>query len=152
LPDERSIEFVGEYLSGYAFQWRFTQTESGGVTWSGITAWTGGRLDLMNMSNVALQPIGFPAGDYNGNGRVEQADLDLVLIHWGKPSPPAPAGWVHELPEGLVSQADLDGVLLHWGNAASGISQVVAVPEPAAWMILSVCVVFVWKLARAAAN
>jgi hypothetical protein len=53
-------------------------------------------------------------GDYNSNGTVEQADLDLVLLNWGQPG--VPAGWTNDLPEGNIDQAELDGVLLNWGN------------------------------------
>jgi hypothetical protein len=56
------------------------------------------------------------AGDYSGNGTVEQADLDLVLLNWGDPVPPIPAGWVNDLPTGTIDQDELDGVLLNWGN------------------------------------
>jgi hypothetical protein len=56
------------------------------------------------------------AGDYNANGSVEQADLDLVLLNWGAPADPAPAGWIHDLPTGNIDQDELDGVLLNWGN------------------------------------
>lgn len=57
-------------------------------------------------------------GDYSANGRVEQADLDLVLLNWGAPTPPIPVGWVNDLPLGLVDQQELDKVLLNWGNSA----------------------------------
>lgn len=67
-------------------------------------------------------------GDYNGNGRVEQADLDLVLLNWGDAFDGLPAEWEFERPtQGIVDQAELDGVLLNWGN---GIGTA-AVPEPA---------------------
>jgi hypothetical protein len=54
--------------------------------------------------------------DYNANASVEQADLDLVLLNWGDPVPPYPAGWVHDLPTGTIDQNELDDVLLNWGN------------------------------------
>jgi hypothetical protein len=52
-------------------------------------------------------------GDYNGSGLVEQADLDLVLLHWGVAN--VPPGWTNDLPVGAIDQAELDGVLLAWG-------------------------------------
>jgi hypothetical protein len=67
-------------------------------------------------------------GDYNNNGTVEQADLDLVLLNWGATAEPPPDGWVNNLPVGSIDQAELDGVLLNWGNMLAGSSA--AVPEP----------------------
>jgi hypothetical protein len=58
-------------------------------------------------------------GDYNDSGVVEQADLDLVLLNWGGPSDPPPAGWAQDLPMGTIDQAELDGVLLNWGNTSA---------------------------------
>jgi hypothetical protein len=77
------------------------------------------------MDNLLVEPVA-AAGDYNGNGMVEQADLDLVLLHWGNPTPPAPSGWIVDLPTGAIDQAELDGVLLNWGATAAGVSA----PEP----------------------
>jgi hypothetical protein len=62
------------------------------------------------------------AGDYNGNGRVEQADLDLVLLNWGTA---LAQPWV----DGTVDQAELDAVLLNWG--AEGAVARVAAADPA---------------------
>jgi hypothetical protein len=86
-------------------------------------------------------------GDYNASGTVEQADLDLVLLNWGKAAAAVPATWVNDLPTGLVDQDELDGALLNWGNmaaltmapaAAAGAAE--GVPEPAAWIVcLVVC-------------
>ena len=74
-------------------------------------------------------------GDYNGNGAVEQADLDLVLLNWGGAGSPPPAGWVNDLPDGLIDQGELDGILLNWGNSspASGIAS--AVPAPSSLVL-----------------
>jgi hypothetical protein len=82
-----------------------------------------------------MPPPGGIPGDYNGNGTVEQADLDLVLLNWGQPG--VPGGWVNDLPDGNIDQAELDGVLLNWGNmAAQGLGTTAAVPEPAAWVLI----------------
>jgi hypothetical protein len=150
LPDGRSVEFVGEYLPGYAFQWRFTQAPSGEVFWSGITAWTGGRLDMMTMADVHLVPVPFLAGDYNASGAVEQADLDLVLQNWGELSPPVPFDWVQDVPKGLVGQAALDGVLMHWGDVLPQSTNAGQVPEPAAWWVLLALLPLFLRLIRAA--
>jgi hypothetical protein len=68
-------------------------------------------------------------GDYNGNGQVEQGDLDLVLLNWGDDASMPPAGWLSDLPGGLIDQADLDRVLLNWGNGSAQLSTG-PVPEP----------------------
>jgi hypothetical protein len=68
-------------------------------------------------------------GDYNGNDQVEQADLDLVLLNWGKQTPPIPPNWVNDLPSGRIDQAELDRVLLGWGQTAL-TSPAEGVPEP----------------------
>jgi uncharacterized membrane protein len=89
-----------------------------------------------------LDPI-FPevlAGDYNHNGIVEQADLDLVLLNWGRSAATPPTGWTNNLPAGLIDQDELDGVLLNWGNTPS-VSATTAVPEPITIAISLVCLV-----------
>jgi hypothetical protein len=74
-------------------------------------------------------------GDYNNNGTVEQADLDLVLLNWGADGTTPPNGWTNNLPEGTIDQAELDGVLLNWGNtAALGVAS--GVPEPGTQVLL----------------
>ena len=79
------------------------------------------------------------AGDYSGNGLVEQADLDLVLGNWGADADSVPATWVNDPPVGFVDQAELDKVLGNWGSMAPGLATASAVPEPATWMILFCC-------------
>jgi hypothetical protein len=77
----------------------------------------------------------FLVGDYNANGAVEQADLDLVLLNWGNELiDPLAAGWIDDLPDGPIDQAELDRVLLNWGNTM-GTLAVASVPEPSSWMI-----------------
>jgi hypothetical protein len=76
-------------------------------------------------------------GDYNDNGTVEQADLDLVLLNWGAAAEPPPDGWVNDLPAGSIDQAELDGVLLNWGNMVAGST---AVPEPSAVVLVTIIV------------
>jgi hypothetical protein len=81
-------------------------------------------------------------GDYNNNGTVEQADLDLVLLNWGQDGATPPASWTNDLPEGNIDQAELDGVLLNWGNTG-GLASEGAAPEPASYVLLVLCSVFV---------
>jgi hypothetical protein len=82
------------------------------------------------INEAAADPSGLP-GDYNDNGVVEQADLDLVLLNWGADAAAVPEGWVADLPEGFIDQDELDGVLLNWGNASTSELAIASVPEPA---------------------
>ena len=61
-------------------------------------------------------------GDYNGNGTVEQADLDLVLLYWGQAAANAPPAWTNSRPSGVVDQAELDAVLLNWGATSDDVA------------------------------
>ena len=73
------------------------------------------------------------AADYNSDGFVSQADLDLVLLNWGDTVlPPGfdEAALTTGTPfDGQMSQNELDGVLLNWGN---GTPPSVSIPEPSA--------------------
>jgi hypothetical protein len=71
---------------------------------------------------VVPDPQDLP-GDFDGNGRVDQADLDLVLLHWGRDFAASPIpGWTNALPEGLVDQQELDQALLNWGSVAASLA------------------------------
>jgi hypothetical protein len=74
-------------------------------------------------------------GDFNSNGAVEQADLDLVLLKWGDELfNPFADGWINDLPVGPIDQEELDTVLLNWGSVvAVGTT---SVPEPSAVTML----------------
>ncbi|MEM9753821.1 MAG: glycoside hydrolase family 16 protein, partial [Planctomycetota bacterium] len=68
------------------------------------------------------------AADFNGNGSVEQADLDLVLTNWGG---------VRTFEDGVttfstanVDQEELDLVLTNWGSSLAPSFEGFAVPEP----------------------
>jgi hypothetical protein len=90
-------------------------------------------------SSVALEIVDRLSGDYNGNGIVEQGDLDLVLLHWGAGAMTAPERWVNDLPSGLVDQDELDRVLLGWGDLiVRPQAEAVSVPEPGAVCVLAV--------------
>lgn len=54
-------------------------------------------------------------GDADGNGSVDQDDLDLVLFYFGASVPPGTNGDVDG--NGLVDQDDLDAVLFYFGTA-----------------------------------
>lgn len=88
------------------------------------------------------------SGDYNGNGTVEQGDLDLVLLNWGAAGAPPPAGWVNDLPVGPIDQAELDRILLNWGATANVTLAGSNVPEPTglAIALLAACATSVLPL------
>jgi hypothetical protein len=88
------------------------------------------------MDNLVVETAGI-IGDYNGNGVVEQADLDLVLLNWGDQTPPVPSGWIVDSPRGAIDQAELDAVLLNWGATAGGVST----PEPATVTLVALAAV-----------
>ena len=74
------------------------------------------------------------AGDYNNDGFVGQADLDLVLLNFGDTV--LPEGFnTAALPGGtfddLIGQNELDAVLLNFGaGSAVDSAAITAVPEP----------------------
>jgi hypothetical protein len=80
------------------------------------------------VADYRLPPI--LRGDDDGTGQVEQADLDLVLLHCGQVTPPSPGGWLHDLPTDAIDQQELDQVLLRWGTVAAGVEQAPVVAEP----------------------
>lgn len=94
--------------------------------------------------SVSLEVLDFLElmGDYNGNGLVEQQDLDLVLANWGNDATAPPEGWTDDLPSGNIDQDELDRVLANWGSSAGFTAHVasVGVPEPTA-IVLVLCVV-----------
>lgn len=70
-------------------------------------------------------------GDYNSDGQVDQGDLDLVLLNWGKELVnPFATGWINDLPHGAIDQAELNRVLLTWGSSVAQPTDATSVPEP----------------------
>jgi len=56
-------------------------------------------------------------GDFTGNGRTDQADLDLVLMNWGASTgPPPPPNWTTDPGGSFIDQGELDAVLSGWGQ------------------------------------
>ncbi|MEM7625872.1 MAG: PEP-CTERM sorting domain-containing protein [Planctomycetota bacterium] len=89
---------------------------------------------LYEATRVALTVVdlGSLVGDYNANGFVSQADLNLLLLNWGDGVLPTgfdesaiPGGGPFD---GLISQNELNGVLLNWG--AGTPPTVTPIPEP----------------------
>lgn len=90
----------------------------------------GGDVTSSDVTSLALTAAPASA-DYDNNGQVEQADLDLVLLNWGRPFDSLPNEWVNQRPTmGIVDQAELDSVLLNWGSTPGSAT----VPEPATWL------------------
>jgi hypothetical protein len=134
LTDEHGL---GEDLAG----WRLT--DAAGISDDGLTIAGNGVNPQGNDEGwvVKLAPFSLP-GDYNNNGIVEQADLDLVLLHWGADAADVPDDWSGDLPIGIVDQDELDGVLLSWGGGAT--RTVGAVPEPQSLLLTLVILGAVW--------
>ena len=88
-----------------------------------------GTVDLADRDLLLSTAFDTIVGDANLDGFISQADLDAVLLNWGRTD----AGWAtgDTTGDGFVSQADLDTVLLNWGfdNAAPPASRLI--PEPA---------------------
>jgi hypothetical protein len=114
---------------------------------------TGVNADNGYVDLVSLQVLSDPPeflGDYNGNGKVEQSDLHLVLLHWGDDADPLDPfdGWIRNLASGRVDQADLDAVLLNWGNTQPIVSAGAAVPESASGDLFVALLPFVLAILR----
>lgn len=56
-------------------------------------------------------------GDYNGDGSVDGADLDLVLANWGTESPPG--SWINDLPSATIGESHFDRAWENLGNLTS---------------------------------
>jgi hypothetical protein len=69
-------------------------------------------------------------GDFSGDGRVDAADLSLLLANWGSVVPPVPSGWNGSQPTASAIDSDeLSRLLSGWGQ---GSSTATAIPEPSA--------------------
>ncbi len=78
------------------------------------------------------------AGDYNGNGSVEQGDLDLVLNNWGGPRTAGFVANADGFATANVDQEELDRVLNNWGSTSGPGLSGVSVPEPATLALVGV--------------
>lgn len=75
-----------------------------------------------------------PVGDFDGSERVDQADLDFVLLNWG-----------------AADQDELDAVLLTWGEGQQPLAAA-AVPEPSTVALALLVSVGLAPLGRLAAQ
>ncbi|MEM8781304.1 MAG: hypothetical protein AAGE65_00485 [Planctomycetota bacterium] len=88
----------------------------------------GGATTLVDAVTVTFRAAGL-LGDFNGSGRVEQGDLNLVLNNWGSDR----GDWANA--DGFASvqvdQEELNAVLNNWGAAAApSFTANPGVPEP----------------------
>ena len=75
-------------------------------------------------------------GDLNHDGFVGQADLNIVLSHWGQHvSGPANGDPTNE---GFVGQDDLNVILSQWGQGTAPAVAFAAVPEPSTCVLLAI--------------
>ena len=90
-----------------------------------------GQITAIRLEEVAQALV----GDYNGDGFVGQADLDLILLNFGGTVLPEgfnTAALPGEAFDDLIGQNELDAVLLNFGaGSAVNTAAITAVPEPA---------------------
>ncbi|TWT46606.1 PEP-CTERM sorting domain-containing protein [Botrimarina hoheduenensis] len=67
-------------------------------------------------------------GDFNGDGRVENTDLNLLLGSWGNTNPPICWCWNN----GPIDNGEINALLGNWGFGMGAT----AIPEPATLMLL----------------
>jgi hypothetical protein len=111
-----------------------TQNEFGSGAHLGLGLSSGTRWGAFDVDYYAYRPgvfqptLATPAigGDFNGDGRVDGADLSLLLANWGSTTPPVPSGWNGTAPTTPAIDADeLSRLLATWGVGTS-----LAIPEP----------------------
>lgn len=88
----------------------------------------------------------FEPGDANGDGRVDVADLDILLAHWGEAVTPfdRPRGDLDG--DGVVGDSDLALVQAHWG---AGVPPGGLIPEPGTAALLGLAGVLLARRRRA---
>lgn len=99
-------------------------TGATGVTGEfGSVVTNGVMLTARNVADgVVLEVASAIAGDFNGDGMVDNGDLNLLLANWGAAS--VPAEWVNGF-AGTVDNDELNALLANWGEGVNA-----AVPEP----------------------
>jgi hypothetical protein len=141
--DDRDVELTGALADGSAFNFELSSDRTVGSDFFAGDA----ELSVTLVSQLD--------GDYNSNGAVEQADLDLVLLNWGDDLfNPYAAGWINDVPAGAIDQEELDNVLLNWGNTVAGpaLGAASGVPEPATATLLGTILVTMIPVTRAASH
>jgi hypothetical protein len=102
-----------------------------------VNATADGGNEVTGFRNIVISQAGSPtpqAGDFSGDGKVDGADLSLLLANWGSTVPPTPSGWTGDLPTATGIDADeLSRLLANWGFGTS-----TAIPEPSSLAIVAV--------------
>ena len=104
-------------------------------TWWGWTA-VGLPTDAVEVLSTSRIEIDYllPPGDFNGDGKVEQEDLTMLLVNWG--STRQPEGWTVSW-DGALDQNELTDLMINWGLGSGGTELHNAlVPEPATVTLL----------------
>ncbi|TWT43361.1 hypothetical protein [Botrimarina hoheduenensis] len=100
-----------------------------------VSSTSQGAENALTVIPLAYEVIGVPvvAGDFSGDGRVDNEDLNLLLVNWGGPVPPVPAGWTGDQPLGSeIDNDELNRLLLNWGFGTA-----TSIPEPATGLLLA---------------
>ncbi|MEO1496782.1 MAG: autotransporter-associated beta strand repeat-containing protein [Planctomycetota bacterium] len=92
-----------------------------------------GVFDLVITPNsIVLRAAAAAAGDFSGDGVVNNDDLNLLLSNWGAAVPPVPTGWNGSLPSpAAIDNDELNALLNTWGFGTG-----TAVPEPSTLVLL----------------
>jgi hypothetical protein len=124
-------------MSAATFTGNFTLANTSGPgPWS-LSLGTGAEAGDVILNYTLL------AGDVNGDGFVNQLDLNVVSGHWqAGPGATLPQGDANG--DGFVNQLDLNVISGHWQAVASGFALtsystapvVAAVPEPGSFVLL----------------
>jgi hypothetical protein len=124
---DATLGSIGRYDEGSHNRLGFATVGSDPYTASFLLSAVGSEVTQLR---VLTEAVFLVDGDFNGDFRVDQADLDLVLLNWGQDGSAPPSGWTTNLPSGLIDQAELDHVLLHWGIGRLPPGGIAGVPEP----------------------
>ncbi|MEO1496969.1 MAG: hypothetical protein AAFV43_07460 [Planctomycetota bacterium] len=90
--------------------------------------------ELIDSGAGQAAPVLPVEGDFNDDGRVDNADLNLMLDNWGEPT--VPDEWVGFFTDNPgVNNDELGKILNNWGVGTS-----VSVPEPAGVWLIAVSV------------
>ncbi len=109
-----------------------------------LTLAAGARLDLAGLNLYALNILDLGgqilngslrsllAGDADNSGRVDDADLSILLSHWANDGSSWEQGDFSG--DGRVDDSDLSILLSHWGDGPVSLA---AIPEPASLALLA---------------
>jgi hypothetical protein len=89
------------------------------------------------VDNITAEAVVAPSGDYNGNGVVDAADYVIWRKALNEPAVPAGSG-ADGNANGTIDSGDYDFWAARFGNTVpgAGAARVLAVPEPAALVLL----------------